>query len=300
MKVGFLLIYLLGNYLFVTGQKVEEYALWPDGAPENNGITDPETTDPEGRVRNVREARLYVYAPEKEKNTGLAVVICPGGGYSLLAMRHEGEWFARWLADRGITGIVLKYRLPNHHPGVPIADANRAIRWVRSKAGSRGIKPDRIGIAGFSAGGHLASAAGTHFDLGDPGAADPLARISCRPDFMILFYPVISLSPQGNPHIGSRNALLGSDCTAGELDYFSNEKQVSGQTPPAFIVHCDDDPAVSPLNSIRFYSALKQKKVPAVLYIFDRGGHGWGLREDFGYYGQWTALLEKWLSRFYS
>lgn len=299
MKIGIVLVCLLANSFFADGQSVGEYALWPDGAPEDNGITASETTDPEGRVTNVSVARLYVYAPEKEKNTGLAVIICPGGGYSLLAMKHEGEWFARWLADRGITGIVLKYRLPNHHPQVPLSDASRAIRWVRGKADSWGIRPDRIGIAGFSAGGHLASTAGTHFDAGDPSAADPTDRLSSRPDFMLLFYPVISLSPQGNPHIGSRNALLGSARTPVQLDYFSNEKQVTGQTPPAFIVHCDDDPAVSSLNSVRFYMALKQNKVPAVLYVFDRGGHGWGLGEEFSYYGQWTALLEKWLSRFY-
>lgn len=299
MKIGIVLVCLLANSFFADGQSVGEYALWSDRAPEDNGITASETTDPEGRVTNVSVARLYVYAPEKEKNTGLAVIICPGGGYSLLAMKHEGEWFARWLADRGITGIVLKYRLPNHHPQVPLSDASRAIRWVRGKADSWGIRPDRIGIAGFSAGGHLASTAGTHFDAGDPSAADPTDRLSSRPDFMLLFYPVISLSPQGNPHIGSRNALLGSARTPAQLDYFSNEKQVTGQTPPAFIVHCDDDPAVSSLNSVRFYMALKQNKVPAVLYVFDRGGHGWGLREEFSYYGQWTALLEKWLSRFY-
>lgn len=299
MKIGIVLVCLLANSFFADGQSVGEYALWPDGAPEDNGITASETADPEGRVTNISVARLYVYAPEKEKNTGLAVIICPGGGYSLLAMKHEGEWFARWLADRGIAGIVLKYRLPNHHPQVPLSDASRAIRWVRGKADSWGIRPDRIGIAGFSAGGHLASTAGTHFDAGDPSAADPTDRLSSRPDFMLLFYPVISLSPQGNPHIGSRNALLGSARTPAQLDYFSNEKQVTGQTPPAFIVHCDDDPAVSSLNSVRFYMALKQNKVPAVLYVFDRGGHGWGLREEFSYYGQWTALLEKWLSRFY-
>lgn len=299
MKIGIVLVCLLANSFFADGQSVGEYALWPDGAPEDNGITASETADPEGRVTNVSVARLYVYAPVKEKNTGLAVIICPGGGYSLLAMKHEGEWFARWLADRGITGIVLKYRLPNHHPQVPLSDASRAIRWVRGKADSWGIRPDRIGIAGFSAGGHLASTAGTHFDAGDPSAADPTDRFSSRPDFMLLFYPVISLSPQGNPHLGSRNALLGSARTPAPLDYFSNEKQVTGQTPPAFIVHCDDDPAVSSLNSVRFYMALKQNKVPAVLYVFDRGGHGWGLREEFSYYGQWTALLEKWLSRFY-
>lgn len=299
MKIGIVLVCLLANSFFADGQSVGEYALWPDRAPEDNGITASETTDPEGRVTNVSVARLYVYAPEKEKNTGLAVIICPGGGYSLLAMKHEGEWFARWLADRGITGIVLKYRLPNHHPQVPLSDASRAIRWVRGKADLWGIRPDRIGIAGFSAGGHLASTAGTHFDAGDPSAADPTDRLSSRPDFMLLFYPVISLSPQGNPHIGSRNALLGSARTPAQLDYFSNEKQVTGQTPPAFIVHCDDDPAVSSLNSVRFYMALKQNKVPAVLYVFDRGGHGWGLGEEFSYYGQWTALLEKWLSRFY-
>lgn len=299
MKIGIIMICLLGSYFFAAGQKAEEYVLWPEGAPEDNGITASETTDPEGRVRNVHVARLYVYSPAREKNTGVAVVICPGGGYGLLAMRHEGEWFARWLTDRGITGIVLKYRLPNHHAGVPLSDANRAIRWVRGKADSLGIKTDRIGIAGFSAGGHLASTAGTHFDAGNSSAADPLERLSCRPDFMLLFYPVISFSPQGNPHIGSRNSLLGSVQTPEEVEYFSNEKQVSALTPPTFLVHCDDDPAVSPLNSIHFYSALKQHKVPTVLYIFDRGGHGWGLQEDFDYYDQWTKLLEKWLRRFY-
>ncbi|MBD9179299.1 MAG: alpha/beta hydrolase [Odoribacter splanchnicus] len=298
MKISIIIICLLGNCFLAIGQNVKEYVLWPEGAPEDNGITASETTDPEGRVRNVHIARLYVYSPDKEKNTGMAVVICPGGGYGLLAMRHEGEWFARWLADRGITGIVLKYRLPNHHPDVPLADANRAIRWVRCKADSLEVKPDRIGIAGFSAGGHLASTAGTHFDLGNSSAAEPLERFSCRPDFMVLFYPVISMSPKGHPHAGSRNALLGSGQTQEKLDYFSNEKQVSEQTPPTFLVHCDDDSSVSPLNSINFYSALKQKKVPAVLYIFDRGGHGWGLRKDFGYYDQWTELLEAWLNRF--
>lgn len=299
MKTGIIMICLLMNGLFAVGQKMEEYVLWPDGVPEENGITASETVDPEGRVRNISIARLYVYTPDREKNTGLAVIICPGGGYGLLAMKHEGELFARWLAERGITGVVLKYRLPNHHPEVPLADANRAVRWVRSKAASWGVKPDRIGIAGFSAGGHLASTAGTHFDMGDPQAADPVGRYSCRPDFMLLFYPVISMSPEGNPHIGSRNALFGNAQTQKNLDYFSSEKQVSEQTPPAFIVHCDDDSGVSSLNSIHFYTALKQKKIPAVLYVFDQGGHGWGLRESFGYYDQWTKLLEKWLKRFY-
>lgn len=282
--------------MVVYGQNVEEFALWSEGVVLDNGITAKETVDSEGRVKNISVPRLYVYHPDKEKNTGQAVVICPGGGYGLLAMRHEGEMFARWLAERGITGIVLKYRLPNLHHEIPLTDANRALRFVRSRAGEWGVKSDKIGIAGFSAGGHLASTAGTHFDAGNPAAGDEVERFGCRPDFMILFYPVISL--QGSlGHSGSRNGLLGKNQSQQMLDYYSNEKQVTEQTPPAFLVHCDDDTAVSPLNSVVFYQALKSKRIPAVLYVFDKGGHGWGLREDFGYYQQWTVLLEKWLEQ---
>lgn len=297
MKTLSLIIYLYLYSMVSYGQEVKEYTLWTEGVRGDNGLTGKETVDAEGRVRNISVPRLYVYSPDKKNNTGKAVVICPGGGYGLLAMKHEGEMFARWLAERGITGIILKYRLPNFHHEIPLMDANRAMRLVRSKAEKWGIKPDKIGIAGFSAGGHLASTAGTHFDTGNPVAEDEVERFSCRPDFMVLFYPVISFQRSGIVHIGSRNALLGENQSQQLLDYYSPEKQVTDQTPPTFLVHCDDDPAVSPLNSILFYELLKDKRIPAVLYVFGEGGHGWGLRENFGYYQQWTMLLERWLKQ---
>lgn len=292
----FLLGFLVGCCMLTNAQKIEELPVWPGGAPSGNGITAKETVDDAGRVSFVSEARIYVYHPAKEKNTGKAVIICPGGGYGILAMRHEGEMFARWLAERGITGIILKYRLPNHHPEIPLADASRAIRLVRSRAQGWGINPAKIGIAGFSAGGHLASTAGTHFTAGTPEAADLIERCSSRPDFMILFYPVISLTMPGVAHSGSRSSLLGNNSPQSLADYYSNEKQVTAQTPPTFLVHCDDDTGVSPLNSLAFYEALKKAGVPAVLYIFGEGGHGWGLNENFAYYREWTGLLETWLS----
>lgn len=296
MRILILIVcFCLGCVTLVAAQSPEEYLLWPDSMPKGNGIQSPETADSEGRVANVSVPRLYVYHPEKNKNTGMAVIICPGGGYSILAMKHEGEMFARWLAQRGITGVILKYRLPNFHPEIPSMDAGHAIRLVRSKAAEWGIEPDKIGIAGFSAGGHVASTAATHFDNGKAESGNNIDRMSSRPDFLILFYPVISMSHPGIVHGGSRNGLFGKQPSPELLDYYSGEKQVTAQTPPAFLVHCDDDKAVSPMNSVLFYSALKSNHVPAVLYILDKGGHGWGLRENFGYYGEWTSLLEKWL-----
>ena len=298
MKKLFLLVLTLsGLHFSLSAQNVEEFLVWPQGAPSSNGITAQESSDQEGRAANISVARMYVYHPAAEKNTGKAVVICPGGGYGIVAMWHEGDLFARWLAERGVTGIVLKYRLPNQHPEVPLADAGRAIRTVRSKAVEWGISLDKIGIAGFSAGGHLASTAGTHFDAGKQDAADPVEKVSSRPDFMILFYPVISLSEKGITHMGSRYGLLGPNPSQELIDYYSNEKQVSSQTPPTFLVHSDDDNGVSPLNSVRFYEALKRTKVPAVLHILNSGGHGWGIRESFVHYGEWTALLDAWLNQ---
>lgn len=283
-----------GLEMNLLAQNPEVYPLWPNGAKESNGITAVETTDPDGRVANISVAELSVYHPAEEKSTGMAVIICPGGGYGVVSRKYEGDMFASWLIERGITAVVLKYRLPNHHSSVPLADAQRAIRLVRSRAEEWGIKSEEIGIAGFSAGGHLASTAGTHFDKGSATAKDRLERFSSRPDFMVLFYPVISFSG-ALVHQGSRNALLGKKPTAEQIDFYSNELQVTAQTPPAFIVHCDDDPVVSSLNSVVFYQKLRSKNVPAVLFVFDKGGHGWGLRDNFEYYQQWTGLLEKWL-----
>lgn len=289
-----LILSLLGWGMELDAQNPEVYSLWPNGAKESNGIQAEEKTDQEGRITNNSVAELFVYRPAEGKNTGMSVIICPGGGYSVLAKRHEGDWFALWLAERGVTGVVLKYRMPNRRSAIPLADAQRAVRLVRSRSEEWKIKPDQIGIAGFSAGGHLASTAGTHFDMGSATAKDRLDRISSRPDFMILFYPVISFA-SNMVHQGSRNELLGKSPAQEQIEYYSNERHVTAKTPPAFIVHCDDDGVVSSLNSVVFYQQLKNKKVPSVLYIFDTGGHGWGMRDTFKYYKQWTGLLEEWL-----
>ena len=212
-----------------------------------------------GRSRPTNAA-ITVHLPSPEKANGAAVVICPGGGYGGLVVGAEGHGIAQWLNQHGIAGIVLEYRLPSGRPFVPLLDAQRAIRTVRASAKQWNIDPDRIGIIGFSAGGHLASTAGTHFDAGDPQADDPIDRVSCRPDFMILVYPVITMDEK--THGGSKANLLGRDPTPELLNLFSNEKQVTAKTPPAFLAHAQDDTVVTPDNSRMFYEALQSIRSP--------------------------------------
>jgi acetyl esterase/lipase len=231
------------------------------------------------------DARITVH--KADKANGTAIVICPGGGYGGLVTGAEGHGIAAWLNRHGITGVVLEYRLPAGRSYVPLLDAQRAIRTVRANAKAWGIDPAKIGIMGFSAGGHLASTAGTHFDDGDPKADDPIDRNGCRPDFMILVYPVITMGEK--THGGSRNNLLGKNPDAKLVDLFSNEKQVSAKTPPAFLAHAKDDRAVVPENSKAFYDALQMHKVPAKYLELPSGGHGLN-----GYKGpMWDAWQEQ-------
>lgn len=232
--------------------------LWPGSAPVGNGETE---------TNNVV---ITIHHPDQP--SGTAIVICPGGGYGGLVTGAEGHGIAKWLNEHGITGVVLEYRLPAGRPFVPLLDAQRAIRTVRANAQAWGLKPDRIGIIGFSAGGHLASTAGTHFDARDPNSADPIARVSCRPDFMILIYPVISMDAQ--THGGSKLNLLGKDPKPDLLELFSNEKQVTSQTPPAFLAHAKDDTLVSPDNSREFHAALRAHDVASEYLELPSGGHG--------------------------
>ena len=230
---------------------------------------------------------ITVHRPAPEKANGAAVVICPGGGYGGLVIGPEGHGIAQWLNQHGIAGIVLEYRLPQGRPFVPLLDAQRAIRTVRSNAKPWNIDPGRIGIIGFSAGGHLASTAGTHFDGGDPQAADPIDRVSCRPDFAILIYPVITMGEK--THGGSRANLLGRDPKPEMVDLFSNEKQVTDKTPPMFLAHAKDDTVVTPDNSRMMYEALKAHKVAAEYLELPSGGHGLN-----GYKGpMWDAWQTK-------
>ena len=237
------------------------------------------------------DARITVYKPEK--GNGTAIVICPGGGYGGLAIAPEGHGIAAWLNRHAVTGVVLEYRLPAGRPYVPLLDAQRAIRTVRNNAKAWGIDPSRIGIMGFSAGGHLASTAGTHFDDGDPKAEDPIARVGCRPDFMVLVYPVITMGEK--THGGSRNNLLGRNPEAKLVDLFSNEKQVTPKTPPAFLAHAKDDRVVVPDNSKAFAEALQMQKVKAKYLELASGGHGLN-----GYKGEswdaWQAQSLAWLT----
>jgi acetyl esterase/lipase len=254
--------------------------LYPDKIPNEIVGPDTETKADDGipRISNISRPTLTVYLPSKEKATGTAVVICPGGGYGINAYKHEGTDVGELLAAKGIAAFILKYRLPSDKIMKdksigPLQDAQQAIRIVRQRAKEWNVNPSKIGIAGFSAGGHLASTAGTHFQK---SLIDNPENISVRPDFMILLYPVISFTDSIG-HIGSRTNLIGKDPSADMIRLYSNELQVTSQTPPTFLMHAGDDDAVQVENSLRFYEALNDNKVPAELFIFPKGGHGFGL-----------------------
>lgn len=218
------------------------------------------------------ETEVWITVSRPAHPNGTAVVICPGGGYGGHAIQPEGHGIATWLNQHGITGIVLQYRLPKGRSAVPLLDAQRAIRTARAKAAEWSLKPDRIGIIGFSAGGHLASTAATHFDAGNATAMDPIERFASRPDFAILIYPVITMGE--TTHLGSRQNLLGSNPTPELIEKFSNEKQVSAQTPPVFLAHPLDDKVVVPANSQMLYDALQAHKIPSRYLELASGGHG--------------------------
>ncbi len=227
--------------------------------------------------------------------TGTAVVVLPGGGYGHLASAHEGRPFAYWFNGLGVTAFVLEYRLgPRYRHPAPLLDAQRAIRMVRARAADFGVSPDRIGIMGFSAGGHLASTAATHFDAGDPAAADPIDRVSSRPDFLVLGYPVISFDP-AITHAGSVRNLLGDNPDPKLIEELSNERRVTAQTPPTFLFHTADDTVVPVENSIRFFQALRKAGVPAEMHVFESGPHGVGMALWDVELGEWTELLANWL-----
>jgi acetyl esterase/lipase len=256
--------------------------LWPGGAPFSQGTED------------IDQPSLAPYLVPAGRGTGTAVIVCPGGGYGHLSMDKEGDQIAHWLNSLGVSAFVLKYRLgPKYHHPAELGDAQRAIRTVRSKAAEYRLLPDRIGIMGFSAGGHLASTAGTHFDAGNPGAADPIDRLSSRPDFLVLCYPVISFGEFG--HQGSKRYLLGDNPDPKLVASLSNETQVTARTPPTFLFHTTADAAVPVENSVMFYAALRKAGVPAELHIYERGPHGVGLAPTDEVLSSWPARLADWL-----
>jgi acetyl esterase/lipase len=247
------------------------------------------------RISKVKEPTITIYKPDKKRDKGTAVIICPGGGYGILAINLEGTDVAAALNKWGITAIVLKYRLPDDELMLDknigsLQDAQRAIQLVRQNAKKWGVDPNKIGIMGFSAGGHLAATASTHFDK---GLIDNPDSISLRPDFSILIYPVISFTDEIG-HIGSRNALLGKNAGLDLVRFYSNELQVTVKTPPAFLVHASDDEAVKSANRIIYYEALLKNNVPAELHIYEQGGHGFGLNNS-STKDNWMDRLKNWM-----
>ncbi len=246
--------------------------------PNNKPTTKPETNMGNGRIAGVTTPTLTVYLPEKKDSFLTAVIICPGGGYARLATEHEGHEVAKTFNAKGVAAFVLKYRIPadssmNNKEIVPLQDAERAIQLVREKAKEWNIDPNKIGIMGFSAGGHLASTLGTHFNM---VVIDNPKNIDLRPDFMILGYPVISFA-DSLAHMGSRENLIGKNASAEKIKLFSNELQITAQTPPTFLVHAADDKTVKVENTILFFEALQKNKVPSEMHIYEKGGHGFGL-----------------------
>ena len=265
----------------IPSQDPQTFPLWENGAPGALGHEDSDIP-------------TLTYYPAL-RGALTAVVVAPGGGYRGLAMNHEGRQIANWLNAVGISAFVLKYRLgPRYHHPIELGDAQRAIRLVRAHAAEYGFKPDHIGMMGFSAGGHLTSTAETHFDSGNPDAADPIDRASSRPDFVILCYAVISfIAPYS--HRGSAEALLGDSPDPKLLEYLSIDLQVTPQTPPTFLFSTSEDTTVPSENSVAFYLALHKAHVPAELHIFQHGPHGVGLDLGDPALGEWPTLLINWL-----
>lgn len=273
-------------------------SLYRDSIPNSKEVVDEEKTDTAGdgilRISKVSRPTLTVYFPPKEKATGAAVIICPGGGYRILAAGHEGHDVARRFNEMGVAAFVLKYRLPDDQTMInkeigPLQDAQRAIQFVRENAKKWRIDESKIGIMGFSAGGHLASTAGTHYGK---SYIDNPNKISLRPDFMILVYPVISFNDSIG-HTGSRENLLGKDAPVEKIHLYSNQSQVTANTPPTFLVHAKDDP-VKVQNSLVFADALAKNKVPYRIYLYEKGGHGYGMNNPTSDV-KWMDLVEQWM-----
>lgn len=265
--------------------------LWDNAtAPHSNHLSGEDKDEGQERISNTNITELFIYEADPAKATGQAVVICPGGGYRLLAMGHEGHQYAEWMAANGITTAVLKYRLPNFTPQVPMEDAAEALRYMREEyRGKESIK--QLGIMGFSAGGHLAASTAVGCLKAN---GDTSARAALRPDFAVLFYPVIT----GNPsqmHKGSYDKLLGSDRTQELTDKWSPELVAGKDAPQTLLILSSDDATVPPINSTKFYNTLKELGVPASITILPSGGHGWGFRDTFKYKAIWQETMLQWL-----
>lgn len=260
-------------------QKTFDIDLWQEGLPNSNGI---DKTQPySNEARNFKPS-IRVYQPADSVKTDMAILVCPGGGYRVLSIGQEGYEWAEHLTKRGITTVVLSYRMPMGVTEVPLSDATEAMRLIRENASSWGINPNKVGIMGSSAGGHLASTIATHND------------VATRPNFQILFYPVISMNKEMT-HLDSHNCLIGENASRDMENLYSNELQVTSDTPPAIILLSDDDFLVPPRNSAEYYLALKKAKVKASMHVYPSGGHGWGCGKWFKYHKEMMQDLNVWL-----
>lgn len=270
MRIGYRTLLIVVLTLCSMNTKSQETVrLWDDATVSVKGEPSPE---------------LFVYKAS-ENLDGKAIVICPGGGYAGLAMDHEGHDVAKWLSEKGITAAVLKYRMPKGQKDIPLEDAQAAMRYMRDNAVALDIDKNKVGILGFSAGGHLAATLSNQYAT---------SGTNTRPDFSVLFYPVITM--ERATHGGSKRNLMGENPSVTDIHRFSNERQVTVNTPPTILLLSDDDKSVPSDNSVQYYEALKRNALPATMYIFPEGGHGWGFRSSFKYYNQMTTLLEMWLN----
>ncbi|WP_339916830.1 alpha/beta hydrolase [Yeosuana marina] len=300
LKKGVLTIFLSFTMLNCLAQ-YEIISLW-DGVVPNSQKSDEEeiiTNTDSKRISLVQNPTLEVYLPTKRNATGQAVIVCPGGGYHYLTYDFEGTDIAKWFNSKGIAAFVLKYRLPNSKSikisyEAPLQDAQRAIRIVRSQAEKWNVNPNKIGIIGFSAGGHLASTLGTQFNTPNHFKETAIDTISARPDFMVLIYPVVTMKLDYT-HKGSRTNLLGENPSEDLVKQFSNELEVTKNTPPTFIVHAEDDHSVPVENSLQLYKALKDNGVITEMHLYPYGGHGFGLALGRGRLEHWTDRLYEWL-----
>ena len=294
---------LLFNILIINSYSQNaSLKLWPSGIPgslknesfaEKPALTNGQVT----WIVNVSDPELYVFLPTAEKATGTAVLICPGGGYSGLAIAHEGYAIAKWLNENGIAGIILKYRIPSDlimkdKSVGPLQDAQEAMRVIRRNATEWKINPNRVGVIGFSAGGHLASTLSTHFEEKVYDVAD---NISARPDFSILVYPVITFDASFT-HAGSRSNLIGENPSEEAVKHFSNELQITETTPPAFLVHSADDDVVPVKNSIVYFEGIQKYSSTSELHVFYKGGHGYGLSVGNGTQSAWPGMCINWIN----
>lgn len=272
------LIFLLLIVMSYTAMAQQEIKLYKNGPAESSGITEKEARNAYSFVTNVTDARMFAYLAPAEKANGTAVLICPGGGYGGLAVEHEGSLMAEWFNSLGISAFVLYYRMPASHWEIPLKDAQTALLIIKKRAKEWHIDKHRIGIMGFSAGGHLASTAGTHYTR------------KTRPDFMVLVYPVIYMSQDGTTH-----NLLGENPSEELSKRFSNDLHVTADTPPTLLIVAKDDDVVSADHSFRFYKALQDNKIPCELHTYDTGGHGFGMWKRNAETDNWTEFLQKWL-----